>query len=350
MSIIIESLLSYVNTHNAPGGAVFKRIQKDYPEICKLIEETQPGRCWTEKLYRYTHPKLQDKCKICTVKLRYVSWERGFQTYCTQRCKSSDPEFKQTVRDSFIEKYGTDNPMKNSQVKEKVKLTNLERYGCDNPAQNTDVKSRMKATNLERYGVGNIFSKESPQRDQMREKAQATCLERFGVEHSFSSPSVIEKRRQTWLKNYGESHPHKCQEVRDKYCATVQQNWGTSHPMQNAEILDKNVKNAKKSKKFVFPSGKEIMVQGYEPQALEILLQEGIQESQILNLRVDMPNIWYLNTNGKKCRYYPDFYIPDMNLIVEVKSVYTSKIRPEIISLKNQAVIDAGYQLRFMIL
>jgi hypothetical protein len=350
MSTNIELLMSYVNLYNSPGGGVFKKIKREYPDICKMIEDTQLGRCWTEKLYRYTHPDCTNKCKMCTGTLPFKNWGVGYQTYCSQQCQHSDPEFKQKIKDTFVQNYGTDNPFKNATVREKQKQTCQNRYGCDNPAQNTEVQARMKATNLERYGVENIFDREYHLYDQMRAKAKATCLDRLGVENSFSSPEIIEKRRQTWLQKYGESHPHKCQEVRDKYNDTVHQNWGTAHPMQNAAVLDKNVKNAKKSKRFVYPSGKEIMVQGYEPQALTILLEEGIHEDRIQNLRVDMPVIWYINDNGKRSRYYPDLYIQDMNLLVEVKSVYTSQLRPDIIALKIQAAEAAGYQVRLMIL
>ena len=37
-----------------------------------------------------------------------------------------------------------------------------------------------------------------------------------------------------------------------------------------------------------------------------------------------MPVIWYMFT-GKKRRYFPDFYIPKDNLVIEVKSRYTYK-------------------------
>ena len=350
MSNTIDLLLDYVNTHNAPGGAVFKKIKKVYPEICKMIDETQSGRCWTEKLFRYTHPDCSDRCKICSNQLLYVNWERGYQTYCCSSCKNKDPEFKQKVKDTFIANYGMDNPMQHPAIRATIKQTNLARYGCENAAQNKIIQAKMKTTCKERYGVENIFSKDSPDRTSYEDKAKETMQLRYGVESAFAIPGIMNKRKETWINKYGVEHPHQIQSIRDKYNSTVQTNWGTSHPMQNAEILDKNVKNAKKSKKYVFPSGREIMVQGHEPKALDILIAEGVCEDQILNLRVDMPSIWYHDQAGKKHRYYPDFWIPHMNLLIEVKSQYTAQIRPDIITLKTQAAIDAGYKIRMMIL
>lgn len=350
MSEIIAILLDYVKEGNAPGGAVFKNIKKIFPEVCALIEATQSGRCWTEKLYRYTHPDLKDSCKVCSQKLVFKNWERGYQTYCSTKCKHSDPEFKQKVKDTYIQNYGTDHPFKSQVIQQKRVETWREKYGSDNPAKTAAVQERMRQTTLERYGVENIFSNQSPIRQQMVKKAQETNLERIGVPHTFSSPLNLQKRVQTWKQKYGESHPHKCSHVREKYTETVQAKWGVDHPMQDAEILDKCVRSAKKSKKYVFPSGKEIMVQGHEPQALNLLLSEGISEDQIINLRTEMPKLWYINDKNKKSRYYPDFYIPHLNLIVEVKSEYTVQIRPDLLAKKKQAVLDSGYNYRLMIL
>lgn len=350
MSTTIDLLLAYVNAHNAPGGGVFKKIKKDYPDICEIIDNTMPGRCWTEKLYRYTHPDHKDTCKMCSARLLYVNWERGFQTYCSKLCKHSDPEFKQKVKNSFVEKFGTDNSLKSKEVQEKIKQTNLKRYGHENAAKNPMIQSRMRETCLAKYGIENVLSKASPFRDKADKNSKEAVQEKYGVASTFSVPDILNKRKDTWLKKYGAIHPHKNRSVRDNYNTTVKENWGVEHPMQVAEVLDKNVKNAKKSKKFIYPSGKMIMVQGHEPKALEILLNEGIKEEHILNLRVDMPGIWYLDANGKKHRYYPDFFIPHLNLVIEVKSVYTSQMRPDLLQLKMQAASDAGYQIRLMIL
>ena len=56
-----------------------------------------------------------------------------------------------------------------------------------------------------------------------------------------------------------------------------------------------------------------------------------------------MPEIWYIGTDNKQHRYFPDVYIPKTNTIYEVKSEYTLNINLEINKLKFQAVKDAGY-------
>ena len=50
--------------------------------------------------------------------------------------------------------------------------------------------------------------------------------------------------------------------------------------------------------------------------------------------------------DGKKHRYYVDFYIPSQNKTIECKSTWTMKkgIEKNNIFLKQQAVKDAGYE------
>lgn len=350
MSSIIDTLLCYINKNNAPGGAVFKNIKRVFPQICEEIEATQQGRCWTEKLYRYTHPGCVDRCKGCSVNLKYRDWQFGFRTYCGTKCKSNDPDWYNSVKETYIKRFGVDHPFKDEKVKLKRLETFQSNYGTDNPAKSVVVQNKMKTTTLERYGVENVGQSNSPFRSQIDTTRTKTLQDRYGVTSAFSIPGVIDQRRDTWISKYGESHPHKCAHVRDKYTETVQSKWGVDHPMQDAAILDKCVKSAKKSKQYVFPSGKKIIVQGHEPQALDVLLSEGVSEDQIINLRTEMPKLWYLNDNNKESRYYPDFYIPSMNLLVEVKSEYTAQIRPDLIEKKKQAVLDAGYKYRLMIL
>jgi len=56
--------------------------------------------------------------------------------------------------------------------------------------------------------------------------------------------------------------------------------------------------------------------QGYEPFALHMLLDNGIDEDDIYT-GIDVPSIKYHHKN-KNCVYYPDIYIKSTNTIIEV--------------------------------
>jgi hypothetical protein len=170
---------------------------------------------------------------------------------------------------------------------------------------------------MKRYGDPNYVNKE---------KQKKTMIERYGVEHSLQVPEIFEKAKQTTLKRYG-----------------------VRHPLQNTEIFTKAQKTGFRRKKIVTPSGKTIQLQGYEPQVYKMLLEK-YNEDEIKHRVEDKPKVWYDGIDNKGHKYYPDFFIPKDNLILEVKSTYFYLKDQEMNLLKQQACIDAGYNHDFIIL
>jgi hypothetical protein len=63
-----------------------------------------------------------------------------------------------------------------------------------------------------------------------------------------------------------------------------------------------------------------------------------------------MPEIWYFSDKDKKThRYFPDFYIPKDNLIIETKSKYTYDADIYINILKQKATEELGYNYKLFI-
>jgi hypothetical protein len=54
-------------------------------------------------------------------------------------------------------------------------------------------------------------------------------------------------------------------------------------------------------------------------------------------------------TDGRVHRYYPDFYIPKENLIIEVKSQYTLDVQWDKNQAKFNAVKDNGFNFKLII-
>lgn len=96
-------------------------------------------------------------------------------------------------------------------------------------------------------------------------------------------------------------------------------------------------------KKHKLPSGKIIQLQGYEPQFLDYVFDNGVLlESDFqFNKR---PRIKLSDSNMVKAKhYYPDFYIPKYNLIVEIKSTYTLQRDLATTMLKENKTREVGY-------
>jgi hypothetical protein len=79
------------------------------------------------------------------------------------------------------------------------------------------------------------------------------------------------------------------------------------------------IKRSYRSKKYILPSGLDITVQGYEDHFLDFIFSNKILDESDFEFKV--PYVIYSENPEKK--YYPDFYIPKYNLIVEIKSAYT---------------------------
>lgn len=103
--------------------------------------------------------------------------------------------------------------------------------------------------------------------------------------------------------------------------------------------------NGYKFKKYIL-NGEEILIQGYENIVLD-LLKKYYDESSIKSGR-NIGFIRYIDSTGKKRRYFPDIVIND-NILIEVKSSYTLSTDKEILS-KLKAANAAGYKVLLCVL
>lgn len=192
--------------------------------------------------------------------------------------------------------------------------------GCTQSCPTT--RDRRKKTCIEKYGVDTIINRPDVQAKglkkaaskECREKVRQTVQERYGVDNVSQLEEIKLQKEETCLKNHGVRHINQS----GKY------NFGYNY------------------KDYILPSGKIIKIQGYENYLLDELLKE-YDESDILTERKSMPELWYIGTDGKEHRYFPDVYVPKTNTIYEVKSEYTLNDNRKRNELKFQSVRDAGY-------
>ena len=268
---------SYIFRRLYKHGAVCNECEKDKNGVVcynkKLLDkcmERDNASIEDEynKLYREISLKFKCSCGNEWVKTFRRIHENG--AFCNE-CNEKNKRIK--TNSTNLERYGTTCSLSAPLVKDKVKAINLERRGVEYPTQCKEVKDKVKATNLERLGV------EYPtQSKEVMKKVKATNLERLGVEYT----------------------------------------------MQSSEVMEKQIKSSYSKKEYTFPSGNKIKVQGYEPLALDILINKWkVEENDIITERTKVPEIWWKDKEDKSHRYYPDIFIPSKNLIIEVKSTWT---------------------------
>lgn len=157
-----------------------------------------------------------------------------------------------------------------------------------------------------------------------------------------------QKVRDKQRKSHLSKTENEQQETMERRKKTNIEKFGVDNPSKNSEMMNEIIKRRFKLKEYKLPSGKVINLQGYEPQALDMLL-EIYEEKDIWYEVLNMPEIWY-KLNDIWHRYYPDFYIPKDNLIVEVKCPWTLNQDYDINMAKFESVENYGFKFKLIII
>lgn len=288
-----------------------------------------------EKLYSST--KINFFCTSCNKEnVKCFAYLMKRNTLC-KRCVTIQSLPKQKI--TMLEKYGVEHASQNAEIRNKIKQGFIEKYGVDNPSKLEEIKDKQKKTNLERYGVEFIVHhKES------KEKMDKTNLEKYGSKCCLKNKEIKAKVIKTNIEKFGFANNLQNKDIRKKLQNTMYEKYGVYYPLQDSEIAEKTSKNGFKPKSFVFPSGREIICQGYEPFALKDLIEiYHIDEDNIITGCKNVPTIWYYDVNDKKHRHYVDIFIPSENKCIEVKSSWTLSYKQSNIFEKQKAAKEMGY-------
>jgi len=256
-----------------------------------------------------------DKCVICKKPTKFNGLY-GYKKTCSKECE------KKLRKQTNKKIYGKEYPTQNIKIKEKIKKTCLKKYN----KKSFLLTDKCKNAALKKYNVeSNVF-----QSDYVKRKSAQTHLKNLGVENPSKSDIIKEKKKETCLKNYGVEAGF----LLGKTQQTNNKKYGVDYPMQNKEIFEKAQKTRCYLKKFRNTN----------------INYRGSYELDFLNKYYDkFPDI----ENGKAIKYYyenknkiyfPDFYIPSLNLIIECKNSYLYKRYKDNIEAKEKTTIANGYK------
>ena len=122
--------------------------------------------------------------------------------------------------------------------------------------------------------------------------------------------------------------------------------------MQNEQVFSKNKTSRFKNKNFIFPSGREVLIQGYENRAIDLLLNTYDENDMVImdsNIEKLIGEVWYTGEDNKPHRYFPDIFIISENKIIEVKSDWTYKLDKNKNILKQNSCLEMGFKFEFFI-
>jgi hypothetical protein len=215
-------------------------------------------------------------------------------------------EYKKRVIETNLILYGVEHPLQNKDILEKMYISNIEIYGFKTPLQNEEIKQKISDTKEERYGDKNYNN---------REQYKITNNLSYSVDNPMQNDIIKNKQRNGFFKKYG-----------------------VYHPSQVPEFYEKCIKSGYSSKQFKDTN----------------LYYQGTYELNFLNKYYDkftiirgLP-ITYI-FEDKTHIYYPDFFIKELNLIIEIKSDRWYNKDLEMNLEKEKTCKKVGYNYLFII-
>lgn len=348
------------------NGANKKYLEQFYKNV--IINETLEVD--VNHLSKGSNSLILVKCDICSkeVTIMYKQYNysiaKGGYYSCSQKCGIKKGEATNLI------KYGTKNVFQNEEIKNKIKEGFISKYGVENPSFVPEIVQKIKdsnnktyadnlgeirnkcfVTNIERYGVA-----EPNQTDEFKEKIKQINLNLYGVENGSQYPETLERIRQTNLKKFGVEYPLQSLDIQKKIKKTILEKYGVACISQNKDIQEK-IKQTVFNKYGVYyvsqvPEIREKQINGgYKIKKHDIGLNyQGTYEKSFLdycllnNIVVTKPShINYILENNDK-RYFPDFYIEKLNLIIEIKSTYYNNLHLQRNDAKKEATIANGFK------
>lgn len=196
--------------------------------------------------------------------------------------------------------------------------------------------------------------------NRQKNKSKETKAQRYGDPKYNNSEQISNSKQERTVEQNNITN--------DKRRKTMKEKYGVENNFLRPGVRQAVALKNRTQKEYILPSGTIAKVLGYEPRALDTLLEiyneDMIQIGQFnINKPTDIGTVYtlpvfkYVDFKGRHRKYYPDIYIPSKNLIIEVKSQwwyngygrYKYKSRLENNMSKRQACLDAGYNFEFWI-
>ena len=233
-----DDVHAFLMTETSNG--LFKKepvFSKCFPELYKDIMSAEicANKSFSERLFIYFNPHATGLCKVCGRPTKFRNFKSGYPIYCSSKCSNSDPDKKETCRQTVINRYGVENVSKSSVVKDRICNTFKEKYGVEWVGQSKEVQAKQKATCIEKYGVPTPF-----QMDDFQEKSIQTCRKKYGTDYAVQSQEVKSKITASYIDKTGFTNPSYNPDVIDKRRETNFKNFDGKWFTQTDEMTQSN--------------------------------------------------------------------------------------------------------------
>lgn len=305
--------------------------------VTMSVIDSSFGKNKTEKLYNWLYYPRRECHNCSSPEVTFKNFIHGYHRFCSPWCagewfrNNATDEEKNEKNNKISLSHRSKTQDEIHEIEKKTKVTKLLKYG-DASFNNT---TKNKETMYLKYGVEHAL-----QVKEFNTKFKETLKNKDWSE-------TISLRRKTFLDTTGVDHQLKIPEIMKKVKETNLKRYGVENPSQCSEIAERKIKSSYRRKEFTLPSGKTVMLQGYEGHTLTRLL-ETFDESEITVEQKNMPTIWY-ELDGETHRYFPDMFIAKENRIIEVKSDHTMRLHLRKNIAKRNRCLELGYSFTFEI-
>jgi hypothetical protein len=204
------------------------------------------------------------------------------------------------------------------------------------------IKQKTIKTLMEKHGVTNSFLiseiYEKAHSKETRDKAGLATKETWSKKSKEEKQKIQEKRKNTYKEKTGYLSPLKNPEIQNKIKKTLIDRYGYDNPLKVPEIKKRAMTNYLKNNGSFESAGKKSKITKIN----ENLFCQGSFELDFVKKYLEkFPNLknpksFTYSLNGHDHLYFPDFYIEEMNLIVEIKSNWTFDRRGTCDDLRNK--------------
>lgn len=328
MIITHEIAKQTLDNHSVKGKLQNFYNTFSYEDIYESTKDIKPNKNENfekdrEERLHILYNNLQEvpKCPICSKDINFISFNRGYfkscslschgkrtankrvtttkerhgedyysnhsRNYMNSRTEEEKEKFHKSRKQTWLEKYGTDDILNSSEVKEKVKKYREEHL--------SEIIYNTKQTCLDRYGVDSVAKL-----PEVQEKKNNTCLERYGEKTALLLEEHKGKGAEAFFEKYGVNNPWEVQEFKDKRDQTMIDKYGTTvYPYKSYSMISQklfwNIYNK---------------------------LPKELQESCYFAERKRETWLTYRNRDNKLCYYFYDFSIMSLQLLVEFQGTF----------------------------
>jgi len=198
-----------------------------------------------EELYKIFYNITENpKCQTCGKTITtFLNFKKGYTKFCSSKCVAQNKNISKKRANTYKKVYAKNK----EEILAKKKSTSMKNYGVDHPMKSIEIKNSQKQTFLLKYGVENPtyipshnlkvtetsklkYGTEHPQQSEfVRKKVEATCLEKFGTKTNLMNEEQKYKIKETNILKYGVENPSQSELIKLKKEYTYIENYGSKH-------------------------------------------------------------------------------------------------------------------------